>query len=239
MADVTPNVSLVATPEAVSFHQNTQLPTQLNAMTGNPEGYAFDAEISTAITNLQGKAREGSQFIARLTQDEVRTLPLKHQEASKLASRIIEAAEGTQRLIEAKAKGYVEASSKFMNDTFTPNPQREGYYLRAADWIAREAKNGEGNGYKAIREAVTEDPDFAVAIYNTSHRLLGLPKEHAMDFAEKAVEKFAPQALDYIDKSNKLSELAKRYPAFIAQVRSSYFSPFELAKVRTYVEMPS
>lgn len=239
MADVTANVSLVATPEAVSFHQNTQLPTQLNAMTGNPAHYDYDTDIQTALVNLQGKAKEGSQFVARLTQDEVRTLPLKHQEASKLAGRIIEMAEGTQRLIESKAKAYVAASQEFMDKTFTPNPARDGVYLRAADWIAREAKNGEGNGYKAIREAVTEDPDFAVAIYNTSHRLLGLPKEHAMDFAEKAVKAFAPEALDYIEKSNKLEALAKRYPAFIAQVRSSYFSPFELAKVRTYVEIPS
>jgi len=239
MADVTPNVSLVATPEAVSFLQNCQLPVQLNAMTGNPAHYDYDAEINTAITNLQGKAKESATLVARLTQDEVRTSPLKHQEASKLAGRLVEMAEGTQRLLASKAKGYMDASSDFMGKTFTPNPQREGYYLRAADWISREAKNGDGNGYKAIREAVTEDPDFAVAIYNTSHRLLGLPKEHAMDFAEKAVKAFAPAALDYIEKSQRLDELAKRYPAFIAQVRSSYFSPFELAKVRTYVEMPS
>lgn len=208
-------------------------------MTGNPESYAFDNEISSAIINLQGKAREGSRLVARLTQDEVRTLPLKHQEASKLAGRLIESAEGLQKFLERKAKEYVDASSRFMNDTFTPNPQREGVYIRAADWIAREAKNGEGNGYKAIREAVTEEPDFAIAIYNTNWRLLGLPKQDAMEFAEKAVKAFAPQALDYIEKSNKLDQLAKRYPAFIAQVRSSYFSTFELAKVRTYVELPT
>ena len=239
MSNVTPNVSLVATPEAVAHHQNVQLPTQLNAMVGNPAHYEFDGEIKNAIINLQGRAREGSATIAALTLDEVRTSPLKHQEGEKLAARTIAAAEGVQSLLAAKAKEYMASSRAVMEARFAPNPAREGIYLRAADWIAREAKNGEGNGYKAIREAITEDPDFAVAVYNTSHRLLGLPKDHAMNFGEQAVKHWAPEALEYIDKAQKVDELAKRYPKFIEAVRTSYFSPFELAKVRTYVQVPS
>lgn len=80
---------------------------------------------------------------------------------------------------------------------------------------------------------------FALTMYNMSHRLLGLPDEHAFSFKTKIVEHWAPEAMEHIDTSHKLAQLAKRYPAFTARVKSSFYSPIELAKVRTRVELPA
>jgi len=143
------------------------------------------------------------------------------------------AAEVTQRALESRSKEYFTASESALDNRFKADPAREGVYLRCVDWFAREAKNGEGNGYRNIREAVTDDPDFAVAMYNYSWRLMGLPQDHAFTFKEKAVEKFAPEALDYIERSHKLDRLAKKYPAFNASVHSSFYSIIELNKMQT------
>lgn len=108
-------------------------------------------------------------------------------------------------------------------------------------WVARHCNSVPRNAnrhllrYTKIREAITDDPDFALTMYNTNWRLLGLPEDHAHGFKEKVVETYAPEALEYIDTSLKLGKLAKRYPAFIASVHSSFYSPIELAKVRTRV----
>jgi hypothetical protein len=102
--------------------------------------------------------------------------------------------------------------------------------MRCADWIASQAKNPD-NGYTEIRKAIDEDPDFALTMYNSSYRLLGLPNDQAEKFKERIVEKYAPDAMNYIDRGLKLGQLAKRYPAFSAKVKSSFYSPFEYAKV--------
>lgn len=73
-------------------------------------------------------------------------------------------------------------------------------------------------------------------MYNMSHRLFGLPDEHAFNFKTKIVEHWAPEAMEHIDTSHKLSQLAKWYPAFTARVKPSFYSPIELAKVRTRVD---
>lgn len=123
-----------------------------------------------------------------------------------------------------------------MGSRFVPNPTRDPIYMRCLDWIAREAKNGDG-GYAHIREAITDEPDFAITMYNNSWRLMGLPEDVAVDFKEKVVQKCAPEALDHMEMSSKLKQLAKRYPGFIAKVHSSFYSPIELAKIRTRVEV--
>lgn len=210
------------------------MPTQRGKLIGSLDSFANDSEVQSALTNLHTKAHESAELIGRVSADLTVTTPVRHENAAKVAKRLADAAETTQRFLEGKAKDYTASSESIMGTRFVPNPARDATYMRCADWIAREAKNGEGNGYKAIREAI-DDPDFALTLFNTNWRLLGLPEGHAHSFKEKVVEKYAPEALEYIDTSLKLGKLAKRYPAFIASVHSSFYSPIELAKVRTRV----
>lgn len=233
----TPGFSLVNTAEAVEFNQHLTLPTQRNILLGDPAAFANDSDVSSALTNIHGKAKQSAEIIGRLTQDQTRTTPLKHEAASKIAASLIEAAEGTQRLLSNRANDYVRASDEIMASRFKLNAERHFHYDRIADWIGREAKT-EG-GYAKIREAITDDPDFALTMYNMSHRLLDLPDEHAFNFKTKIIEHWAPEAMEHIETSHKLSQLAKRYPAFTAKVKSSFYSPIELAKVRTRVELPA
>ncbi|MFT3976932.1 MAG: hypothetical protein QM688_07450 [Sphingomonas bacterium] len=184
------------------------------------------------LTNIHGKASSAAEKLARITKDLTVTAPVQHHNAYGVATDLANAAEATQRALESRAKEYFTASESALDNRFKADPAREGVYLRCVDWFAREAKNGEGNGYRNIREAVTDDPDFAVAMYNYSWRLMGLPKDHAFTFKEKAVEKFAPEALDYIERSHKLDRLAKKYPAFNAAVHSSFYSLIELTRCR-------
>jgi hypothetical protein len=210
------------------------LPTQRGKLIGNPDSFANDADVQSALTSLHTRAHESAELIGRITADLTVTTPVQHENAAKVAKRLADAAETTQRFLEGKAKHYTASSESVMGTRFVPNPARDATYMRCAAWIEAQAKNGDG-GYTKIREAITDDPDFALTMYNTNWRLLGLPEDHAHSFKEKVVETYAPEALEYIDTSLKLGKLAKRYPAFIASVHSSFYSPIELAKVRTRV----
>lgn len=229
----TPGITPVGTTEAVAFCQNLLLPTQRNAALGNPDNWSDDVAAHTALVNVHGRANSAAEKLAKISRDLTVTSPVMHHNAYKVATDLTNVAEATQRALEGRAKEYFASSEDIMENRFKPNAAREGVYLRCVDWFAREAKNGEGNGYRNIREAITDDPDFALAMYNYSWRLMGLPQDHAFTFKEKVVEKFAPEALDYIERSHKLSQLAKKYPAFSATVHSSFYSIIELNKMQT------
>jgi len=228
----TPGFTPVATTEAVEFCQHLTLPTQRALQLGNPDSWTDDNEVHNALVNLHGKASESADRLVRVTQDLTVTVPVRHENAAKLAGRLIEAADETAALLNRKAKEYQAAASEIMATRFAPNSARDATYMKCAAWIEAQAKNPD-NGYTEIRKAIDEDPDFALATYNTSHRLLGLPFEQAEKFRRRIVEKHAPDAMNYIDKGLKLSQLAKRYPAFSAKVKSSFYSPFEYAKVQS------
>ena len=230
----TPGFTPVNTAEATQFVQDLLLPTQRGKLIGNPDSFPNDSDVQSALTSLHTRAHESAELVGRITADLTVTTPVRHENAAKVAKRLAEAAETTQRFLEGKAKDYTASSESIMATRFTPNPARDATYMRCAAWIEAQAKNGDG-GYANIREAITDDPDFALTMYNTSWRLLGLPDEHAFAFKEKIVEKFAPEALEYLDTSHKLGKVAKRYPTFISSVHSSFYSPLELAKVRTRV----
>lgn len=228
--DTTPGITPVGTPESVEFCQHLALPMQRALQLGSPDSWKDDSEVHTALVNLHGKASQAAERLKAVTGDLTVTSPVRHENAAKLAGQLIEAADSTAALLERKSKEYQAAASDIMASRFTPNPARDATYMRCADWIAAQAKNPD-NGYTEIRKAIDEDPDFALAMYNSSYRLLGLPNDQAEKFKERIVEKFAPDAMNYIDKGLKLSQLAKRYPAFSAKVKSSFYSPFEYAKV--------
>lgn len=199
---------------------------------GSPDSWKEDSEVHNALVNLHGKALESAQRLAKISQDLTVTRPVMHENAAKLAGQLIEAADGTAVLLERRAKEYQAAASEIMATRFTPNPARDATYMKCAAWIEAQAKNPD-NGYTEIRKAIDEDPDFALTMYNSSYRLLGLPFDQAERFKERIVEKYAPDAMTYIDRGLKLAQLAKRYPAFSAKVKSSFYSPFEYAKVQS------
>jgi hypothetical protein len=228
----TPGVTPVQTDAAIQFCQSLVLPTQRAPLLGSPEGWSDDPIVHAALQNVHGQANESAEKIARITQDLTVTTPVRHDNAAKVAKRLAEAAEATQRVLKTRSDEYFVGSREIMETRFQPNTAREGVYMRCIDWIANQAKNPD-NGYTKIREAVTDDPDFALAMYNYNWRLMGLPQDHADTFKEKVVEKFAPEALDYIERSHKLGQLERKYPAFIASVHSSFYSPIEVAKMRT------
>lgn len=230
--NVTPGFTPVNDPKAVEFVQHLTLDTQLDAMLGNPAHFANDSDVNGGIVNVRGAARTSADKLKGITGDLTVTEPVRHEYASKIANSLVATVEATHGILVSRSKDYMTAAETIFGDRFKPNPAREGFYLRAADWMKDEAKNQNG-GYANIREAVTDDPDFAVAMYNYSWRLLGLPEKDALMFKERAVEKFAPDALAHIETSHQLEKLAKRYPGFIAKVHSSFYSPLELAKLRT------
>lgn len=178
------------------------------------------------------KAKESAERLARITADLTVTSPVKHNNAFKVATDLANNAEATQRFLEGRAKDYMAWSNEIMDTRLSRDPAKEARYTKIETWIAEQAKNGDG-GYRNIREAIEEDPEFAQVVRNTSWRILGLPKDHAVDFAEKAIKHWAPEALEYIDRSLELDRLAKKYPGFIASVHSSFYSKHELAKMAT------
>lgn len=232
MDTTTPNVTPVATPEAVEFCQHLALPTQRALQLGSPDNWKEDSEVHTALVNLHGKAKESAERLARITADLTVTSPVRHENAAKLAGQLIEATNETAALLDRRAKEYQAAAADVLATRFKPDPARDATYMKCAAWIEAQAKNSD-NGYTEIRKAIDEEPDFALTMYNTSYRLLGLPFEQAEKFKERIVEKRAPDAMTYIDRGLKLSQLAKRYPAFSDRVKSSFYSPFEYAKVQS------
>lgn len=230
--ETTPGITPVGTPESVEFCQHLALPMQRALQLGSPDSWKDDSEVHNALVNLHGKASESAERLARITQDLTVTSPVRHENAAKLAGQLIEAADGTAVLLERRAKEYQAAASEILATRFTPDPARNPIYMRCTDWIARQAQNPD-NGYTEIRKAIDDDPDFALTMHNTNWRLLGLPEEQAMKFKERIVEKYAPDAMNYIDRGLKLAQLAKRYPAFSAKVKASFYSPFEYAKVQS------
>lgn len=228
--DMTPGVTPVATPQAVEFCQHLALPTARAQQLGNPDNWKDDHEVHSELVNLHGKASEAAERLKLITADQTVTSPVRHENAAKLAGKLIEAADNTAALLDRRAKEYQTAANEILASRFTPNPARNSTYVKCAEWIAGQAKNPD-NGYTEIRKAIDEEPDFALTFYDTNWRLLGLPEEQVQKFKERIVEKYAPDAMNYIDRSLKLSQLAKRYPAFSAKVKSSFYSPFEYAKV--------
>ena len=234
--NTTPGFTPVQTAEAVEFVQQLRLPTQRLPMLGDPASFENDNVVYNAIKEVHMAADSSAELIGRISQDLTVTEPVRHEKASKVANKLAATAEATQRTLEARANELVNASGEIMGTRFVADPARNAIHTRALDWIAREAKNGDG-GYTNIREAILDDPDFALTMYNHSWRLLGLPEDVVLDFKEKIIKKFAPEALEYLDTSIKLNRLAKRYPGFIANVHASFYSPIELAKLRTRVEV--
>ena len=233
----TPNTALVNDPQAVETLQHMQLPTQLNVMVGNPAAFAGDASVQSAIINLQGEAKRSAELIGKLTQDETRTTPLKHEAASKIAAKLAGQAEATQLMVLERANEYNARAEATMEERFAPNEKRMYLYDRIAAWVATEAKNGEGNGYRNIREAIETNSDFAMVVSNFPHQLLGMPRDHLLNFRATAAQRWAPDATNDLLFADKLTELATKYPPFVKRVNASFFSPFELAKVRTRVEV--
>lgn len=205
-------------------------------MLGDPANFKNDNVVYNAMQEVHSVADSSAEMLGRISQDLTVTEPVRHEKAAKVANRLAATAETTRRTLDARAKELVNSSSEIMNTRFVADPSRMAIYTRCLDWIAREAKNGDG-GYTNIREAILDEPDFALTMYNNSWRLLGLPDDVVLDFKEKIVAKFAPEALEYIDTSVKLDRIAKRYPGFIANVHSSFYSPIELAKIQTRVEV--
>ncbi len=228
--DTTPGITPVATGEAVAFCQNLALPTQRNAQLGNPDNWKDDNEVHPVLVNLHGKASQAAERLKAITGDLTVTSPVRHENAAKLAGQLIEATNNTAAFLEQRAKEYQASAADIMAKRFAPNPARDATYMKCAAWIEAQAKNPD-NGYTEIRKAIEEDPDFALTMYNTSYRLLGLPNEQAEKFKERIVDKYAPDAMNFIDRGLKLLQLSRRYPAFAANVKSSFYSPFEYAKV--------
>lgn len=234
--NTTPGFTPVPTQDAVAFCQQIRLPTQRAPMLGDPDGFAHDNVVYNALKDVHGRAESSAELLGRISQDLTVTEPVRHEKAAKVANQLAATAEATQRTLETRAKEHMAACETVMGSRFVPDPVRTPIYMRCLDWVAREAQNGDG-GYTNIREAVTEDPDFALTMYNHSWRLMGLPEDVVLGFKEKVVAKFAPEALEHIESSTTLDRLAKRYPGFIAKVHSSFYSPLELAKLRTRVEV--
>lgn len=155
-----------------------------------------------------------------------------HDNAFKVANDLANSAAATQRVLEARSKDYIAWSQAIMDERFAPDPTKDASNTEIARWVKDEAKNGDG-GYRNIREAIDENLAFANVIYNTDWRLLGLPKDQAQDFKERAVKRWAPEALEYIDRALELDRLAAKYPLFSKRVHSSFYSKHELAKMAT------
>jgi hypothetical protein len=203
---------------------------------GDPDSFKDDSVVYNAVKAVHSAADSSAELLGRISQDLTVTDPVRHEKAAKVADRLAATAASTQRTLETRAKEYMASCEDIMGTRFVPDPARNPLYTRCLDWIAREAKNGDG-GYTNIREAIMEDHDFALTMYNHSWRLLGLPDDVVLGFKEKIVEKHAPEALKYIDTSVELNRVAKRYPGFIANVHASFYSPIEMAKLRTRVEV--
>ncbi|WP_313229945.1 hypothetical protein [Sphingobium yanoikuyae] len=230
--DMTPGVTPVNDPKAVAFCQNLALPIQRGAQLGNPDSWKDDPDVHSALVNLHGKASEAGERLKAVKGDLTVTVPVRHENAAKLATKLIEATNDTAALLERRAKEYQGSANDILQTRFKPDPAKDARYTKIASWIEAQAKNPD-NGYTEIRKAIDEDPDFALTMYNTSWRLLGLPQEQVERFKDRIDEKYAPDALACIESGMKLSQLAKRYPAFSENVKSSFYSSFELAKVRT------
>jgi hypothetical protein len=234
----TPGFSLVGTTEAVQFNQDLRLPSQLGKMLGEAEPHkSVDLEVYSALINIQGKARESSELIGRLSLDETKTDPVKHEAGAKVAARLVTAAEGTQAMLIERASAYEASTAEIMETRFAPNEKRMYLYDRISSWIEREAKNGEGNGYRNIREAIETNSDFAMVAFNFPHQLLGLPFDHLSNFRAKAVERWAPEVTKTLLYAEKLKDLAMRYPKFITGVKSSFYNPNIAIKARTRVDV--
>lgn len=230
--NITPGVTPNPEPHSVEFVQSLKLETQLTPLLGSAASWSHDSEVQSHLSTIRGKAKESAERLAKITADLTVTPPVMHNNAFKVASELANTAEATQRFLEGRAKDYMAWSNEIMDKRLSRDPAKEARYTKVETWIAEQAKNGDG-GYRNIREAIEEDPEFAQVAYNTSYRILGLPKDHALDFAEKAVKRWAPEALEYIDRASELERLAKKYPAFVQSVHASFYSKHELAKMAT------
>lgn len=231
--NVTPGFTPVNDQKAVEFVQGLTLDTQLGAMLGNPEHFVNDPDAYNAIVNVRDVARKSAERLKGVTGDLTITSPVRHENAAKVAGVLVDAAEATHGILGRRAKDYMTAAENIFGDRFKPNPTRDGIYGHWVGWIGNKATDGQNNGYRQITEAITDDPDAAVVLYNFNYRLLNLPEKDAFMFKERIVEKFAPDALAHIETSHQLDKVAKRYPDFVTKVHASFYSPLELAKTRT------
>lgn len=224
---------LVNTPAAEQFLQMASIESGARALLGDAE--KVDSYAASEILNANTALRNAVATISALVNDETRTLPQRHEAAATLADRVTAQLSKTKSAIETRAASLYASGLEDADNFFAPNLNRSHLDAQIIGYIKEQA--AKPDGILKIGELAKTNKNVAAVIYQAEGFLLGIAEPTHSKMRFDAIENWLPKSYAKMTASIALQDLAPKYDRAISNVRTSFYSPAERAKMGSRVEV--
>jgi Arc/MetJ family transcription regulator len=173
--------------------------------------------------------------IGALAADPTRNEVQKHDAARQVAEKVVGVMERSHTALNRIVAALDAEAQAEVDKVFALPSHRGGIHDAMRNRFGEMAKRE--TGLTEIRAIVAKDREAAAVIVNTPAWLLGIAEEAHGGIMGDTIKRFAPNAAIAVAKSQRLEEVAAKYPKAIAGVRRSFFNAAIADKAKNRVEV--
>lgn len=220
MADL--NRSLVQNENAAEWLDEMSLPSAVRAHTGDPANFKTKPHVYNRMVQAQKSLVVGIDTVRRLTKDETKTTPVKHEAAERVARNVEADLLDTMNQMNGEADIDAARGMELADEAFKADPNMAFRDFTMFNWLCGQAAKPEG--IANIRDMIKTDRQFANVLYTSKPVLLGIAPSVFENLKDDAVIAHVPEAVTLSRNSIILREAASKYPQVIRSMKASFYN---------------